>query len=85
MPPEKVISFYFAAAAAKRYEVFDTLMMYDFDFDRHTISEVILMAKQGMKRPERTHTKPRNEISPVPELQGKAKTSNEKAKPITER
>ena len=26
--------------------------------------------------------KPRNEVSPVPELQGKAKTGKEKAKPI---
>lgn len=43
------------------------------------------MAKQGMKRPERTHVKPRNEAAPVPELQGKAKTTKEKAKPITER
>lgn len=31
------------------------------------------MAKQGMKRPERTHVKPRNEVTPVPEIQGKAK------------
>lgn len=43
------------------------------------------MAKQGMKRPQRTHVKPRNEVPPVPELQGKAKTTKEKAKPITER
>lgn len=42
------------------------------------------MAKQGMKRTERTHTKPRNEVPPVPELQGKAKTTKQKAKPITE-
>lgn len=42
------------------------------------------MAKQGMKRPDRTHTKPRNEVQPVPELQGKAKTAGRKAKPITE-
>ena len=42
------------------------------------------MAKQGMKRPERTHTKPRNEVPPVPEFQGKAKTTKQKAKPITE-
>ena len=40
------------------------------------------MAKQGMARPERTHTKPRNEMPPVPELQGKAKNSNQPAKPI---
>ena len=40
------------------------------------------MAKQGMKRPERTHVRPHNELSPVPELQGKARTGKEKAKPI---
>lgn len=40
------------------------------------------MAKQGMKRPERTHTQPRNEVAPVPELQGKAKHSDAKANPI---
>ena len=43
------------------------------------------MAKQGMKRIDRTHTKPRNETAPVPELQGKAKTAKEKVKPVTER
>lgn len=31
------------------------------------------MAKRGMKRPEVTHTKPRNTAMPVPEIQGKAK------------
>lgn len=40
------------------------------------------MAKQGMKRPERTHTKPENEMPPVPELQGKAKNSNQPANPV---
>ncbi len=40
------------------------------------------MAKQGMARPDWTHTKPRNEVPPVPELQGKAKRSKERAKPI---
>jgi len=40
------------------------------------------MAKQGMSRPDRTHTKPRNEVPPVPEIQGKAKSGKEKAKPI---
>ena len=40
------------------------------------------MAKQGMKRPERTHTHPLNEQSAVPEIQGKAKSSKEKARPI---
>lgn len=39
------------------------------------------MAKQGMKRPEDTH-KPKNEVPPVPEIQGKAKRGNEKARPI---
>lgn len=40
------------------------------------------MAKKGMKRPDWTHTQPRNELDPVPELQGAAKQSKEKAKPI---
>ena len=30
------------------------------------------MAKQGMKRPDYTHTKPKNEQSPVPEIHGKS-------------
>lgn len=40
------------------------------------------MAKQGMSRPEWTHTQPRNSFPPVPELQGKAKHAKEKAPPI---
>lgn len=40
------------------------------------------MAKQGMARPERTHTKPKNDVPPVPELQGKAKNSGQSAQPI---
>ncbi|MBQ7936185.1 MAG: hypothetical protein IJ333_07550 [Clostridia bacterium] len=40
------------------------------------------MSKQGMKRPERTHTQPKNDVPPVPEIQGKAKSGKEKAKPI---
>ncbi len=40
------------------------------------------MAKKGMKRPERTHIKPRNEEAPVPELQGKAKHGKETANPV---
>lgn len=40
------------------------------------------MAKQGMKRPDQTHTKPRNDVAPVPEIQGKAKHGKEQAKPI---
>ncbi len=31
------------------------------------------MAKQGMKRPEVTHTEAKNTLPPVPELQGAAK------------
>ena len=42
------------------------------------------MAKQGMKRPEVTHTQRRNQVSPVPELQGAAKHTKQKARPITE-
>ena len=40
------------------------------------------MAKQGMKRPERTHTQPRNDAAAVPEMQGKAKHGKEHARPI---
>lgn len=41
------------------------------------------MAKQGMARPEWTHTQPRNDTPPVPELQGKAKrTKKTQANPI---
>ncbi len=40
------------------------------------------MAKQGMKRPEVTHVKPRNDQAAVPEIQGKAKHGPERANPI---
>lgn len=40
------------------------------------------MPKKGMARPDWTHTKPRNDAPPVPELQGKAKHGKEPAKPI---
>ena len=40
------------------------------------------MAKQGMARPDWTKTHPKNEVSPVPELQGKAKSGKKKANPI---
>ena len=40
------------------------------------------MAKQGMARPDRTHTNHRNEVSSVPEIQGKAKNGKKKANPI---
>lgn len=40
------------------------------------------MAKQGMKRPERTRTRPRNDMPPVPEIQGKAKCGKADAHPI---
>jgi len=40
------------------------------------------MSKQGMARPDRTHVKPRNEVSPVPEIQGKAKHTKTPANSI---
>ncbi|MGN0967900.1 MAG: hypothetical protein ACI4O3_01405 [Oscillospiraceae bacterium] len=40
------------------------------------------MAKQGMARPDWTHPKPRNDVSPVPEIQGKAKHGKKTANPI---
>lgn len=40
------------------------------------------MAKQGMKRPERTHTKERNDTAPVPEIQGKAKCGKKQVRVI---
>lgn len=40
------------------------------------------MAKKGMKRPDRTHTHPRNQMEPVPKLQGKERSGKEKARPI---
>ena len=39
------------------------------------------MSKQGMKRPDRAQPQPKNQIDPVPEIQGKAK-HGKKAKPI---
>ena len=42
------------------------------------------MAKQGMKRPEPDHKPPKNDVPPVPEIKGKAKHGNGKAKPIEE-
>lgn len=40
------------------------------------------MAKQGMNRPERTHTQPKNTAAAVPEIQGKAKHGKVHANPI---
>ena len=40
------------------------------------------MAKQGMARPDWTQLHPKNEVSPVPQIQGKAKSGKKKANPI---
>jgi hypothetical protein len=40
------------------------------------------MAKKGMARPDWTHTQPKNDVPPVPEIQGKAKHGKAHAKPI---
>ena len=40
------------------------------------------MAKKGMARPDWTKFHPKNSISPVPQIQGKAKTGKKKANPI---
>ena len=40
------------------------------------------MAKKGMARPDWTHTRPRNDVPPVPEIQGKAKHTKQPAHPI---
>jgi len=40
------------------------------------------MAKQGMKRPQRTHTKQKNDTAAVPEIQGKAKSGNKHVRAI---
>lgn len=40
------------------------------------------MAKQGMSRPEGTHTQPHNTAAAVPEIQGKAKHGKKPVKPI---
>ena len=40
------------------------------------------MAKKGMARPDWTKLHPKNDISPVPEIQGKAKSGKKKANPV---
>ena len=40
------------------------------------------MAKQGMARPDWTNQHPKNAYSPVPQIQGKAKSGKKKADPI---
>ena len=40
------------------------------------------MAKKGMVRPDWTKLHPKNEQSPVPQIQGKARSGKKKANPI---
>lgn len=40
------------------------------------------MSKKGMARPDWTKLHPKNEVSPVPLIQGKAKSGKKKANPI---
>ena len=40
------------------------------------------MAKKGMARPDWTKLHPKNEPSPVPQIQGTARTGKKKANPI---
>lgn len=40
------------------------------------------MAKKGMKRIDRTHTRPKNDQPPVPEIEGKAKHAKAHVRPI---
>lgn len=40
------------------------------------------MAKQGMKRSQRTHNQQKNEAAPVPEIQGKAKCGKKQANAV---
>lgn len=40
------------------------------------------MAKKGMARPDRMRPHPKNTVSPVPQIQGKAKVGKKKADPI---
>lgn len=49
---------------------------------RQTNAEMIDLAKKGMDRPGWTQLHPRNEVSPVPQIQSKAKSGKMKADPI---
>ena len=40
------------------------------------------MSKQGMARPDVSHTHSRNEEPPVPQIQGKARQGKNRANPI---
>jgi ABC-type uncharacterized transport system substrate-binding protein len=46
------------------------------------MAEVISLAKKGMARPDWTKLHPKNEQSPVPQIQGKAKSGKKKVNPI---
>ena len=56
--------------------------LYVFCSHGQTKHEVKCMAKQGMKRPDVTKLHPKNDLPPVPELQGTSKRTKAKANPI---
>ena len=58
------------------------LYVYKSVFSGNAVPEVIFMAKKGMARPERTQLHSKNTREPVQQLQGKAKSGKETAKPI---
>lgn len=56
--------------------------MYKKNLVWNNIAEVTYMAKKGMKRIDRTHTKERNTSEFVPEIEGNAKHAKAKVRPI---
>ena len=61
------------------------VLLHNFTALGNAIGEVITLAKRDKKQLRTLQVKPHNDTPPVPELQGPAKLSNHKAKPITEK